>query len=313
VLTFFTTAKPFEGHAGIIQRNALKSWKLVHPDVEVILFGDEPGTAEVCQEMGLRHEAHVERHESGMKYLDYMFSRAQQIARHSRLCYSNCDIVLMNDFRDALERVSVKKREFLLVGQRRDTDVTTALDFDNVLWEQELRRYAIATGVLQIRDFVDFFVFPKGLFDHVPRFVVGRSYWDHWLVWKALAARVPVVDGTEFFVAVHQNHGYGYHPQGKQGTNEDALAMQNRALAGKGRELRSLMDVTHKLTRWGAIRRVFLRRQLNHPHALATQQFVLEKTFRIRKRLGLRRQTFINLAEKTIHRTSGESDRRKIV
>jgi len=46
VLTFFTTAKPFLGHAKIIQRNALKSWTLVHPDVEVIVFGDEHGSAE---------------------------------------------------------------------------------------------------------------------------------------------------------------------------------------------------------------------------------------------------------------------------
>jgi hypothetical protein len=31
MLTFFTTAKPFRGHHGIIQRNALKSWTLLHP------------------------------------------------------------------------------------------------------------------------------------------------------------------------------------------------------------------------------------------------------------------------------------------
>jgi hypothetical protein len=47
MLTFFTTAKPFVGHSGIIQRNALRSWKLLDPDVEVILFGDEEGAAEV--------------------------------------------------------------------------------------------------------------------------------------------------------------------------------------------------------------------------------------------------------------------------
>jgi hypothetical protein len=43
--TFFTTAKPFPGHDGIIQRNALKSWTRLHPEVEVILFGDEGGAA----------------------------------------------------------------------------------------------------------------------------------------------------------------------------------------------------------------------------------------------------------------------------
>ncbi len=104
MLTLFSTAKPFTGHSEIIQRNALQSWKRLHPSVEVILFGDEEGAAAVCAEMGLRHEPHVERHESGMKYVDYLFSRAQQIARHDYLCYSNCDMVLLDDFLKAFEK-----------------------------------------------------------------------------------------------------------------------------------------------------------------------------------------------------------------
>jgi hypothetical protein len=49
MLTFFTTAKPFGGHNGIIQKNALKSWALLHPEVELILFGDEEGAAEAAK------------------------------------------------------------------------------------------------------------------------------------------------------------------------------------------------------------------------------------------------------------------------
>jgi len=43
MLTLFTTAKTFEGHSGVIQHNPLKSWKLLHPDIEIILFGDDAG------------------------------------------------------------------------------------------------------------------------------------------------------------------------------------------------------------------------------------------------------------------------------
>ena len=53
MITFFTTAKPFTGHNGIIQRNALASWTRVCPDAEVILFGDEEGAAETARELGL--------------------------------------------------------------------------------------------------------------------------------------------------------------------------------------------------------------------------------------------------------------------
>src|SRR5258708_33627463 len=61
MITIFTTAKPFTGHSGVIQRNALKSWKELHADAEVILFGDEEGAAEAAREAGARHVGKVER------------------------------------------------------------------------------------------------------------------------------------------------------------------------------------------------------------------------------------------------------------
>ena len=139
MITFFSTAKPFKGHDGIIQRNALKSWKLLHPDVEVILFGDDEGAAGVCAEFGLRHEPHVERHESGVKRLNHMFARAQEITQHNYLCFSNCDIVLMQDFWKAFELACSWKRKFLLVGQRWDTDVTESIHFNQPDWAGDCR------------------------------------------------------------------------------------------------------------------------------------------------------------------------------
>jgi hypothetical protein len=81
----FCAAKAFEGHSGIIQRNALKSWALLHPDVEVILLGDYKGAAEIAAEMGLGHQPHVERNEFGTKRLDSMLWHAQAMARHQLL------------------------------------------------------------------------------------------------------------------------------------------------------------------------------------------------------------------------------------
>src|SRR5258707_4106632 len=158
VLTLFTTAKPFRGHIGIIQRNAIQSWSRLHPEVEIILFGNEEGAAEIAQELELRHEAHVECNELGTKRLDSMFARAQAIARHDLLCYINCDIILMQDFRRAIERVRATHREFLMVGRRRDLDITEPLPFNSSperqsadwrprdqqapRWEDELRALA---------------------------------------------------------------------------------------------------------------------------------------------------------------------------
>jgi hypothetical protein len=290
MLTFFTTAKPFAGHSGIIQRNALRSWKLLHPEVEVILFGDEEGVAEVCAELDLRHVPRVKRHESGMKYLDFMFREAQQTARHSILCYSNCDIVLLPDFLNALEKAQVWRDKFLMVARRWDTDVMSPIEFERSNWANGTRQLALLTGKKQNPHFIDFFVFPRGFYSDVPELVVGRSYWDHWLVWRALDGGLPVLDASRAIVPVHQNHSYGYHPQGKQGTNEDPLAMRNIEVAGGMEHQRTIHDATHAMTKSRRIFRTPARKFLSQIYAMREKQGFLENTFWLRKKLGLRRE-----------------------
>ena len=85
MLTFFTTAKPFVGHIDIIQRNAIRSWQTLHPDVEIILMGDDAGAAEACAEMGLRHVPAVRRNKYGTKYLADIYEQAQTDRKSTRL------------------------------------------------------------------------------------------------------------------------------------------------------------------------------------------------------------------------------------
>ena len=252
MLTIFTTAKPFRGHIRIIQRNALQSWKALHPDVEIILFGDDEGAAEVAQEFRLKHEAHVERNAWGTKRLDYMFARAQAIARHEILCYINCDIILMQDFWRAVERVRAMHREFLMVGRRWDTDVTAPLAFaradgKTTEWEAELRGLALRSGRQCKAEWIDYFAFTSGLYGaDMPPFVL-RVFWDNWLVWKALDSGKPVIDASRAVMAVHHNHDYSYHPQGKAGIWSGEEAGLNGQLAGGWRHLRTIADATEVL------------------------------------------------------------------
>jgi len=183
-------------------------------------------------------------------------------------------------------------REFLLIGQRWDTDITEPIDFSRENWDAGVRHDALAANARQAFHFVDFFAFSKGLYNEVPALVVGRSYWDHWLVWKALSKGVSVVDASHFVVPVHQNHDYSYHPLGKQGTNEDELARRNIELAGGRRHLRTLIHSTHRITRNGGIRRTPFRSLFQNDTVLGLRQTVLEKTVTVRRRLGLRRAAF---------------------
>jgi len=305
MITFFTTAKPFRGHSAIVQRNALQSWKLLHPDVEVILFGDEEGAAETCAELGLRHEPHVDRHESGLKYIHAMFDRASEMARYDVLCYVNCDIILGSDFLEAVQLVRAAKSNFLMVGRRWDTEITQPIDFSNPNWAGDIQQLAGRANSQRDGWWIDYFCFSRNLYHkQIPPFVIGRVRWDNWLVWKALDCGASVADASAVVMAIHQNHGYSYHPGGQAGVWSDELAQRNLALAGGWRHLRTILDANAKLTPdglkpnraryWHGAKRYlqlaygYTKRDWTYKVWLPAWHFLLNKTRPLRARLGLR-------------------------
>ena len=58
----------------------------------------------------------------------------------------------------------------------------------------------------------------------------GRPGWDNWLLWFARSSGAAVVDASSVVCAVHQNHDYGYHPDGEKGVWEGEEAQQNYQL-----------------------------------------------------------------------------------
>lgn len=305
MITFFTTAKPFEGHNGIIQRNALKSWTLLAADIEVILFGDDAGCAEIAQELGLRHEPEVDRNKFGRKRLDTMFARAQTLARHDILCYSNCDIILLPDFFQAVRRVKSAYKNFLVVGRRWNVDISEPIDFSSPAWQSSVRQAALTQNQIQDYWFIDYFTFSRGLFKDVPPLVVGPIYWDNWMVWKGLQTGMPVLDISPGVIAVHQNHEYKHHPLGKQGMYGGEQAELNLEAAGGKAHLRCIGDATHVVTEkgikkniwrhWSTFNRVapscarFLQFKLWNP----TLFFFLGITRPLRTALGMRRRASV--------------------
>lgn len=246
MISFFTTAKPFQGHNGIIQHNALKSWTLLHSDVEIILFGDDAGTGEVARELSLRHEPQVERNEFGTIRIDYMFARAQELARHDVVCYSNCDIILFPDFLQAIGRIKAGYKQFLAVGRRWNVDISGSIDFSTSDWQKNVREIALIGNQQQEDWFIDYFVFSRDFFgQEIPALGVGRIYWDNWVVWKALQGDRPVMDLSPVVMAVHQNHDYAHHPLGKAGVYAGEEAALNLRLAGGKEHLRCIGDATH--------------------------------------------------------------------
>jgi hypothetical protein len=295
MLTFFSTPKPFQGHIDVIQRNALRSWRQIHPDVEILLFGDEAGAAAVCSELGVRHVPKVRRNAHGTKYLASIYDQAQELARHKLLCHVNCDILLLDDFRQALQRVSDQSDKFLMSGRRWDVDIREPLSFDSSQWSGEVRELAFRTNHQRPPNWVDYFAFQKGLFlRQIPEFVVGRPGWDNWLLWFARTSGALVVDASSMVCAVHQNHDYAYHPQGEKGVWEGEEAQQNYKLLDGHRKFRTLENATHVLCADGlhANHRHWLVQGKRNSYDLFSPAWfrVLDLTRPLRHRMGLRQK-----------------------
>lgn len=307
MLTLFTTAKPFRGHFSIIQNNALHSWQLLGRDIEIILFGNDEGSAEFAQSAGVRHEPHIAINESGAPMLNDMFDRAQRLARYETVSYCNADIILAADFIGAIESVRSRFGKFLMVGRRWDLDVTQPLDFSQANWQRVLVERARGEGFQRLHYNIDYFAFPKGLYCNLPPLAIGRRWWDNWLIWKMRAESAPVVDASEAVVAIHQNHDYAHHPQGMVGVFFNEESRRNLELCGGPSHLHTIEDATYFLgpagirpNRWywlaptkrrvRAARhavRAFFRTRLWHP--------LLDATRSLRHSLGLRKESFAPL------------------
>src|SRR5439155_22133613 len=139
MITLFSTPKAFIGHIDLIQRNALKSWRRLHPEIEIILVGDDAGAADVCREFGIQHIKHVAKNKYGTKYLASIYDQVHEIARHEILCHVNCDIVLMSDFAAAVRAVARNRTLFLMAGRRWDMDIVHAMNFEQAGWEVDIK------------------------------------------------------------------------------------------------------------------------------------------------------------------------------
>ena len=137
-LTIFSAPKPFtDPHINIIQRNAIQSWQNLGEDVEVILVGDEIGLAEVAAEYDVTHLPDVERNDWGTPLVSSIFELARNACDSRLLTYVNADILLLPNFVDQAQLVASQADKFLVVGQRWDLDITTALDF-TANWDQQI-------------------------------------------------------------------------------------------------------------------------------------------------------------------------------
>ncbi len=255
LITIFITPKGFDReHIAMIQRNAIRSWKALGSDVDILLIGDDPGVEENAKALGVRYIKEVKRNSSGTPMLDDIFRLARENSESPLLAYVNADIILKRDFVEVSRRVSEKENKFLLVGQRWDLDVKTELDFSEG-WETEFDQDLKARGRRHPAGGSDYFIYPRNVFQEIPGFAIGRSGWDNWMFYKARRENWKLINCSKSINIIHQDHDYAHLPNGLPHYRQPESAENVKAAGGK-RTIFTLADCDYEMDENGRISRI---------------------------------------------------------
>lgn len=215
ILTIITAPKAFrDPHITTIQRNALRSWKELGNQVQVIVVGADDGVAQNAENLELLHFGKVSCNQLGTPLIDSMLEIARQETQSPYLGIVNADIILNPDLLDAIKRSGDQFEKFLLVGQRWDIEIRYELSKDE-LQRDRLKQKIISEGKLHPPMGSDFFIFPRSCFTQIPRFAIGRAGWDNWFIFKSRWEGWPVIDVTNDVIIAHQTHDYRHLPGGQ--------------------------------------------------------------------------------------------------
>jgi hypothetical protein len=285
LLTLLAMPKPFEGHIGIIQRNAITSWTKLNPRPEILLFGEEKGTAEIAEELQIGHLRDIHRIEFGTPLLSDLMQRAKEVSKSPILGYVNCDIILLQEFQDSIASIHQQIAQFLAVTHRWEIDLRKNLDFAA---NGPVRLELLPPGVAGHHTAIDAFVFTRGAYSEVPPLAIGRAWFDQWLIKDALLRGIPVVDITKVARAVHQNHDYAHIAGGQREAYGGEEARRNLDIYGGVPHAFTLLNATHELREDRSIRPIRYRAEKYRIQQWLWRTFV-QRTAPLRRHLGMQR------------------------
>lgn len=215
MITFLLSPKPFKGYADIQQRNTIISSKAIHPDAEVIIYGDGEGISDVCKELQVQHVPDIGCAPSGIPYFNAIAEHANANAKNDILCYMNCDIILANDVVSAVKDIPFE--QYMITGQRLDIKEGVEVDVTDPNCKSTLFRLVRENElVLHPATGMDYFIFRRGMWQGMLPVIIGRAGYDEALVLYCLRNDIPFINGTLSILAFHQFHDYGHQKGGKK-------------------------------------------------------------------------------------------------
>jgi hypothetical protein len=215
MLTLLSSFKAFKDNAAFIQNNSLTNWRNLGNNVEIIIYGNGEGVADSCSKFGAKHAPDIECSPNGLPLFTAIAAHAQAHAKFDTQVYLNGDILLPPDF--ASVATSIKLEKYLAVGRKINLLQGATYDAFPRDWLRQLKDLHQA-GLVQHADpgWMDYFVFPRGLWKDLKPLVIGRGRYDCALVAHCLRYDIPLVDTTHDLFVLHQYHEYNHVKGGDQ-------------------------------------------------------------------------------------------------
>ena len=211
MITIFCTPKNFEGIFDTIQRNAIRSWRHLSKDIEIIIFGNSKGAKKIANEVNGIYYPDVKCSNNGVPFLSDLFHKANIIASFEILLFINSDILLPEKIIGTIKIVNNKFSNFLLVGYRWDLEVKKLINFKKTSISSSFWKISESKSRKDSPAAIDYFIFRKNSLKKIPDFVIGRPGYDNWLIWYARRNFIPVIDISEEVKAIHQSHHFNFH------------------------------------------------------------------------------------------------------
>ena len=248
MITFFTTTKPFTGQNKINQINALKNWRYVVPNCEILIFDKLTEAEDLISELKIINITEIQKSNiiSHLPLVNDMFYKASEHSKHPICCYLNSDILLPDDFCDKIKNIHNQfKFNYLIVGQRYDLDITDYIIF-NTSWEKDL----LQKNEIKLHPPFgsDFFIFPKNQYlkGDIPNLIVGRPGWDNWFIYNGVTQRgLKVLDISNFLLVYHQNHKTEYFNSIANKEQTDLATKNNLQFFPKDEEYNYVLQETN--------------------------------------------------------------------
>jgi hypothetical protein len=216
MISILCSPKPFVDEAAWNQLNALRSWRAIHPDVEIFVFGSPVGAVKVAQEVKAKLVPEIECSASGAPSFNAMNAYMAQQGQYDLQVYVNCDIILNETIIAAMQTAHQHFGKFLLVGERLDLAQAISLDTREFNWIAKLDEFA-AGGQLTSHGptGADYFGYVRGMWKELPPVYMGRAMCDQALLHYSLKHHVPIIDASLAILAVHQYHDYQHVSGGR--------------------------------------------------------------------------------------------------